>query len=167
MSYRNKTYVIFDGDDIHNYRLMLAWTQNAHIDFNFYDAHDTRQIRSNSEKESVKRGLRERFQTAKQAIVLVGEHTRYLYDYVRWEIEVAQELSFPIIVANLNGKRSYDSENCPPIMRDYYAVHVSFQPKIIKYALDNFPDSFYKNKNDSSKSKMRHYQESVYADLGL
>lgn len=38
MSYRNKTYVIFDGDDIHNYRSMRAWTQNAHIDFNFYDA---------------------------------------------------------------------------------------------------------------------------------
>lgn len=167
MSYRNKTYVIFDGDDIHNYRLMQAWTQNASIDFNFHDAHEVRAIRSFSEEEAVKRGLRERFQTAKQVILLVGEHTRYLYKYVRWEIDVAQELKLPIIIANLNGKRVYDSENCPPIMRSYYAVHVSFQPKIIKYALDNFPDEFYKKRNDPNEGKIRSYNENIYANLGL
>lgn len=167
MSYRNKTYIIFDGDDIHNYRLMQAWKQNENIDFNFHDAHDVRQIRSVSLEESVKRGLRERFQTATQAVLLVGEHTRYLYQYVRWEIDVAQELELPIIVANLNGKRSYNETLCPPIIRNYYAVHVSFQPAIIKYALDDFPSEFHRNKNNPAEGKIREYSTNIYASLGL
>ena len=28
MSYRNKTYVAFASEDIHNYRLMTAWRAN-------------------------------------------------------------------------------------------------------------------------------------------
>lgn len=167
MSYRNKTYIIFDGDDIHNYRLMKAWTQNANIDFNFHDAHDVREIRSGSEEESVKRGLRERFQTAKQTILLVGEHTKNLYKYVRWEIDVAQELQLPIIAANLNGKRICDYDLCPPIMIDYYAVHVSFQPKIIQHALDQFPDEFHRNKNNPNEGKIREYNSTIYVSLGL
>ena len=39
MSYRNKTYVIFDGNDIRYYRLMQAWKENDNIDFDFNDAH--------------------------------------------------------------------------------------------------------------------------------
>lgn len=167
MSYRNKTYVIFDGDDIISYRLMLAWRANQYIDFNFYDAHEVRDIRRYSGEESVKRGLRERFQTAKQAIVLVGEHTKYLYKYVRWEIDVAQELQFPVIVANLNQKRIHDTENCPPILRGYYAVHVSFQPKIIKHALDQFPDEFFRNKNNLNEDKIRIYGSDIYRSLDL
>ncbi len=165
MSYRNKTYVIFDGDDIHNYRLMQAWVQNANIDFNFHDAHDVRVIRSGSEEESVKRGLRERFQTAKQVIILVGEHTRHLYKYVRWEIDVAQELGLPMIVANLNGMRSCDHALCPPLIKNYYSVHVSFQPKIIQHALDQFPDEFYRNRNNTSEGKIREYSSSLYASI--
>lgn len=167
MSYKNKTYVIFDGDDINNYRLMQAWKSNDNIGFNFHDAHEVRGIRSGSSEEAVKRGLRERFSTAKQVIVLVGEHTRYLYKYVRWEIEMAQNLDLPIVVANLNGKRKHDGDNCPPILRNYYAVHVSFQPAIIQYALDNFPSEFHRNKNDNAVDKVRNYNASIYRGLDI
>lgn len=41
MSYRNKTYVIFDADnDIWAYRYMRGWIAEEHIEFNFHDAHD-------------------------------------------------------------------------------------------------------------------------------
>jgi hypothetical protein len=41
MSYRNKTYVAFDGDeDMRAYNIMRAWVESDHIDFNFYNAHD-------------------------------------------------------------------------------------------------------------------------------
>ena len=40
MSYKNKTYVAFDGDeDMPYYRIMTAWKENDHIDFDFYNAH--------------------------------------------------------------------------------------------------------------------------------
>ncbi len=46
MSYRNKTYIIFDADnDIKHYRLMTAWNKNSKIDFNFYDAHNLNNLR--------------------------------------------------------------------------------------------------------------------------
>lgn len=167
MPYRNKTYVVFDGDDIRAYNLMRAWRDNEHIDFNFYDAHDVRGIRSGSEEEAVKIGLRERFANAREVVSLIGERTKFQLRYVRWELEISQEQGLPIIVANLNGMRVHNPDLCPAIMRKYYAVHVSFQPKIIKYAIDNFPAEFYKNRNDDNEDKIRHYDQSVYASLGL
>ncbi len=45
MSYRDKTYVIFDGDkDMWTYAYMKGWKQRENIDFNFYDAHDIRPL---------------------------------------------------------------------------------------------------------------------------
>ena len=41
MSYKNKTYVAFDGDnDMKYYRLMTAWIEHDHIEFDFLNAHD-------------------------------------------------------------------------------------------------------------------------------
>jgi len=48
MSYKNKTYVAFDGDnDIKYYRTMQMWKENEHIEFDFYDAHDLNSAREN------------------------------------------------------------------------------------------------------------------------
>ena len=110
MAYRNKTYIAFDADsDIHYYRLMQAWKQNDNTNFNFANAHDHNDIRPWSSEESIKRALRERMLNTKVLIVLVGEKTRYQNTYVRWEIEQAQKMSLPVIVVNLDGKRSMDS----------------------------------------------------------
>jgi hypothetical protein len=39
MSYKNKTFSIFDRDkDIWAYTYMQNWKNSEHIDFNFYDA---------------------------------------------------------------------------------------------------------------------------------
>lgn len=167
MSYRNKTYVIFDGDeDISCYRLMLAWKSNENMDFNFYDAHDLNSSRDTSTEESIKSQLRERMSNAKQAIVLVGKKTKNLRKFVPWEIELARKKDIPVIVVNLNKKRVNDSDLCPAaIGNDVYTMHVSFNAKIIQYALDNFPAAYAKYKNE--KSGNYYYKESVYKELGL
>ena len=90
MSYRNKVFVSFDGDnDIHYYRLMRAWKQNDHTAFNFFDAHDINTARDTSTEETIKRRLSERLANAYVLVSLIGEHTRYLYKFVRWELEQA------------------------------------------------------------------------------
>jgi len=166
MAYRNKTYVIFDADnDMWAYRFMRGWKGNKHIDFNFHDAHDLNNLLGSSAEETIKRRLRERFSSAKQVIVLIGEHTKSLYRFVRWEVEVAQNLDLPIVAVNLNKKRSYDVNSCPPILRNCYVVHVSFNAKIIKYALDNFPSEYAKRSPEAGGN--RSYNESVYSKLGL
>lgn len=166
MSYRNKTYVIFDGDnDMWAYGYMKGWKENEHIDFNFLDAHDIKPLTDRASEETIRTRLRGRLSSTKQVIVLIGENTKTLYRFVRWEMEIALKLGLPIIAVNLNGKREYDPDRCPSILRDEYVVHVPFKMAIIQYALDYFPDEHAKRAADASGN--RYYGDDVCTKLGL
>jgi hypothetical protein len=167
MVYRNKTFVSFDGDsDIHYYRLMCAWKQSDYTPFNFYDAHELTQARDTSTEESIKRSLAVRLANAKVFILLIGERTRYLVKFVRWEIEQAIARDLPIIAVNLNGRRSLDPERCPPVLRDALVVHVSFNAAIMQHALEQWPDEHYRLQSNRT-SGARYYDDNVYSRLGL
>ena len=166
MAYRNKVYVSMDADnDIHYYRLMQAWTQSDRTSFNFYDAHDLNTILDRSEA-SIKAGLQERFRSTRVFVLLVGDHTRYLYKFVRWEIEQAIKRDLPVIAVNLNGHRQQDSDRCPPLIRDELAIHISFNTKVMEYALDHWPSS-HETKRKEGATGAFHYKGSVYQGLGL
>lgn len=167
MPYRNKTYVCFDGDsDIHYYYLMKAWKQNDGFSFNFFDAHDLNNARDTSLTYSIKRQLQERLQNSKILVVLIGEKTRYLYRFVRWEMEQALDLDIPVVGVNLNGHRQRDAARCPPVIRDQLAIHVSFNAAIIQHALDNWPDH-HRSYRHQRKIGSFHYNDAVYRKLGL
>jgi hypothetical protein len=167
MSYKNKTFVSFDGDtDMHYYRLMEAWKQNDNIPFNFYNAHDLNYARDTSMEASIKAQLIERLKNTKIFVLLVGENTRYLYKFVRWEIEQALSRNLPIIAVNLNGKRSMDTDKCPPLLRDELAVHISFNARIMQHALENWPNS-HETYKSQGKTGPYYYNEDVYKRLGL
>jgi hypothetical protein len=164
MSYRNKTYVIFDADDdLWAYAYMKGWKNNDRIDFDFYDAHDLNKLLDGSSEETVKRKLRERLANTKQAVLLIGAKTKNLYRYVRWELECCLDLGIPIVAVNLNDKRSLDSNRCPPIVQGEPVLHVSFKMKIIKYALDDFCENYSAHKNKVDL----YYPDAVYAKLGI
>lgn len=165
MSYRNKTYVIFDGDeDMWAYGFMKGWRKNQNVEFDFFDAHELNTITARSSEENTKRKLRERLANTKQAIVLIGEKTKNLYRFVRWEIEVCQELGIPIVAVNLNKERDYDSGFCPPILNNADAMHVSFNMKIIKLALDGFCANYHKYQGRNTNW---HYNDDIYKGFGL
>jgi len=167
MAYRNKTYLCFDADnDMHYYRLCLAWNQSDHSSFNFVNAHDLNRLLSTSSEQTIKRKLRERLNNTKVFVILVGEHTRYLYRFVRWEMEQALNLKLPVVVVNLNGKRSMDAERCPPILREEIAVHVSFNAAILEYALDNWP-SLHASAVRGGADGPHYYDTPIYQRLGL
>ncbi len=167
MAYRNKTYVCFDGDnDMWSYAYMKGWKQNDNSTFEFYDAHDINTALDSSSEETIKRRLRERLNNSKVLIVLIGEHTRNLYKFVRWEIESAISMGLPIIAVNLNGEKNMDSLRCPPILRDTLAIHIPYGAKIMQYALEKWPESHYDYKSQG-KTGAYHYKESVYNNLGL
>lgn len=164
MAYRNKVYVSFDADsDIRYYYMMKAWRQNDNVQFNFYDAHDINNNYDKSE-ESIKASLMERFRNSKVFVLLVGEHTKYLHKYVGWEIEQAIKRELPIIVVNLNGKRSMDEYRCPAKVRDEIAVHISFNASILQYALETWPSYI---KDHPSATGPYCYENTVYMSLGL
>ena len=165
MSYRNKTYVAFDGDnDIHYYRLMCAWKQNDATSFSFFDAHDLNYARDTSLEESIKSQLRERLDNSKIFVLLIGEKTRYLRKFVPWEIDQALQRGLPIICVNINGKRSQDENTCPPKLRDELAMHISFNARILQHALENWPARHNALKPTTGAY---YYKDVVYLKLGL
>ena len=169
MSYRNKTYVAFASEDIKKYWLMQAWKANEHIDFDFFDAHDLYEARDTSKPETIKRSLRERLKNAKQVVYLGSPDGRKKgsdgVSFLAHEIEVIIEFNIPVVVANLDGDRTIDRNLIPkPLLdKDYYTVSVSYQPKIIMYALDNYVDDFAKK----MKSGPHQYPAKAYSDLGI
>lgn len=167
MSYRNKTYVCFDGDsDIHYYWLMKAWKRNDGMTFNFFDAHDLNTGRDSSLTETIRRRLRERLVNSKVLVVLIGDNTRYLYRFVRWEMEQALHLGLPIVGVNLNGQRRQDRLTCPPVIRDELAIYVSFKAAIVQYALERWPTR-HKTLKSAGEAGPYYYPDSVYVQLGL
>lgn len=166
-TYTNKTYVAFDADnDIRYYRLMQAWKKNDNTSFDFYDAHDLNNLMSWASEQTIKDKLAERLRNTKLFILLVGDNTKFLYKFVRWEIEQAIKRDIPIIVVNLNGKRSMDNDLCPPIIKEELAVHVSYNQKIIEYAMNNWGNSHEQYRKEN-KTGAYFYKESVYSQLGL
>ncbi|MBL1420001.1 MAG: TIR domain-containing protein [Alphaproteobacteria bacterium] len=166
-TYANKTYVAFDADnDIRYYRLMEAWKKNDNTSFNFFDAHDLNNLMSYSSEETIKAKLAERLKNTKVFILLIGDSTKNLYKFVRWEIEQAIKRGIPIIAVNLNGKRSMDSNLCPPLLKDELAVHISYNQKIIEHAIENWEASGLSYKSEN-KSGAYYYKDDIYKRYNL
>jgi len=171
MSYRNKTYVAFASEDISQYRLMEAWRENQHIDFDFFDAHDLYISLDTSQPETIKRNLRERMKNAKQIVLLGSQHAKRKggdgTSFLAHEIKVLMEFELPVVVANLDGDRNIDQNYIPaPLLTaNYYTLSVSFQPKIIQFALDNYAAAFDSNKK--TKKGPHFYEAPIYSNLGI
>lgn len=167
MPYQNKTYVAFDADsDIHYYRLMQAWKQSDNHSFDFFDAHDINNLRATSSEVTIKAKLKERLNDTRVFVLLVGEKTKYLYQFVRWEIEQALKMELPIICVNLNGNRSKDTDRCPPILNNELTLHVSFNAKIIEKALSDW-ERLAPEHNKKNKKGDFSYSADIYRNLGL
>lgn len=169
MSYRNKTYVAFASEDIKQYWLMEAWRDNDNIDFQFYDAHDLYKSIDTSMPETIKRNLRERMKNAKQVVLLGSRDGKRKggngVSFLAHEVKVMMEFDLPVVVANLDGDRNIDESFIPAPLLDanYYMLSVSFQPKIIKFALDDYATQY----PVSGNSGPHYYGADIYSQLGL
>lgn len=173
MGYRNKTYVAFASEDIGMYRLMEAWRDNKNIDFDFHDAHDLCVALDTSQPETIRRRLRERLNSTKQVVVLVSDTTKpkagRSSSFLYYEVETIAKLGLPVVFANINASRQMQSAKLPTILASpYYTMSTSLQPKIIKYALDNYvPDYVLNASRADPKVGPHRYLPQVYDDLGL
>jgi hypothetical protein len=67
---------------------------------------------------------------------------------------------------NINKKRQLDDILCPPLIRHKLAIHISFNASIVKYALDDWPDS-HKHYRKNGKEGDFYYTPQVYKNLGI
>jgi hypothetical protein len=119
---------------------MRAWKASDYVDFNFYDAHDLNTARDSSQEISIKNQLSSRLLSAKLMIILIGESTKYLTKFVKWEMEQAIKLGIPLIAVNLNSMNQIDNLRCPPTIRNQLCLHIPFKQKAMEWALDNWFD---------------------------
>jgi hypothetical protein len=167
MAYRNKTYICFDADtDMWAYRYMIGWKNNDHIDFDFINAHDLNNLREGSNEETIKKKLRERLNNTKLFLVLVGEKTKNLFKFVKWEMEIALEMDIPIIAVYLNESKSRDYSVCPPIIRDELVLHIPYKQAAIRWAIDNWiaNRNYLRDKNESGPMVLT---DNLYKELGI
>lgn len=147
---------------------MLGWKSNDRIDFDFRDAHDLDNMSGRAQNEQyVKQNLRARMQQAKCVLVVVGDSTRYLYKYIRWEIELALSLGLPIVASYLNESRSMDRDLCPPLLRDKCVLHVPFKLAAIREALEIWPPEFQGLSAQDRSAGARVLTAQTYSKLGL
>ncbi|NKY27790.1 TIR domain-containing protein [Nocardia gamkensis] len=171
MSYRNKTYVAFASENISCYRMMEAWRDNDHIDFDFYDAHDLYMSLDTSKPETIKRNLRQRMKNAKQVVLLGSAQAKKKggdgVSFLAHEIDLIVEFELPVVVANIKDTRYRKVDRTiipdPLLDVDYYTMSVTFQPSIIMYALDHYAADF----GNHTESGPYNYKDSVYQSLGL
>ena len=153
-------YVVFDGDtDRWAYSYMNGWKANKNIDFDYQDAHDLDNMTARAQGEQyVKSRLRERMKRSSAVVVLVGEKTKNLYKYVRWELELAIDLGLPIIVANLNKLNGQDDDRCPAVIRNKASVvHIPYTLGALKYAMSNFPSFYFGLSYEGKSASARYY----------
>ena len=138
MAYKKKIYVSFDADDLIYYNMLKAWCESETQEL----THHTLNIADNDSprfNDTVSKTIREKIVPASCVIVLVSEHSVTLRPQMRIELEKAIDLDKPIIVVNLNGKRSIDNDLCPSVLKTKMALHLSFNAKIIQKAIDTWP----------------------------
>jgi hypothetical protein len=155
-------YVVFDGDnDKWAYGFMNGWKANKNIDFDYRDAHDLDTMTGKAQDEQyVKSKLKERMKQSTAVIVLIGEKTKNLYKYVRWELELALELGLPIIAANLNKTNGQDDNLCPAIIRNKASVvHIPYTLEALKHAISNFPSFYYGLSLEKKAASANYYYE--------
>jgi hypothetical protein len=148
---------------------MRAWRANAHIDFKFHDAHDLNTALDTSQPETIRRRLRERLTGTKQVVLLVGDRTRGVAArrsrFLYYEVETIRRLGLPVVVANLNGHRRAEPNRLPRILLPGYTISVSFQPRVIAYALDDWVGRY--PRGVLRKSGPHQYSARIYDRLGL
>lgn len=164
MAYRKKIYVAFDNDDIIYYNMLQAWCASDTQELLHHSMNIPTSVTSRI-AENALASLSEKVNTTTCVIVLISEHTMPLSHQVQSEIEKAVELGKPIIVANINGKRSIDNDLCPEVLKEVMAVHISFNAKIIQRAIDTWPT--YCDNHSENGSGAYFFNPEVYQKLGV
>lgn len=147
---------------------MRAWPQEQGIPFDFEDAYDLH-AKGDTNRDLIRRRLRERIGRSRQAIVLVGPRSRAVADnqrnYFFYELDVLTKLGMPIVVVNVNGVRRVDRARLPEPLARHYTINVAFEPRIVRHALDTFAAGYAASK--SSQTGPHVYEAHVYDELGI
>jgi hypothetical protein len=167
MGHRDRTFVSYAAEDASAWWEMRAWPQEPGIPFDFEDAYDLH-AKGDTNRDSIRRRLRQRIGRSRQGIVLVGPRSRAVAanprNYFFYELDVLTKLGLPIVVVNLNGVRRVDRTRVPEVLAGRYTINVAFEPRIVRHALDHFAAGYAAMQPTQSGPHV--YEPHVYDELG-
>lgn len=182
MAYRNGTYIAFHANDTPNptesdmkyYNTLRMWKVREDNDFNFINSHEkTGSVRDSSQKETLKRSLRERLNNSKNMLLIIGNTTNQDTDWVPFEIEYAVDVcKIPIIAAY----PAYTSILAPAQLSNWWppalatriyngtahVIHIPFKQNPITSAVSQFDFNNY-----PLSGGLGYYSREAYISWGL
>lgn len=184
MSYRNGTYVAFDGQgttdptasDLKYLGLLRGWDKNKGFEFHYIDSHlKTAAVRDSSKKVTLENRLMERMRNSKNMLLVLSNDTNYDRGMLNFEIEKAVDLyELPIIIAytNCSQIRRYDEykERWPKALKERItaesvdAIHIPFKEKSIMNTLSKY--SIHSTGNNILNGPYNTYTERFNSSLG-
>ena len=161
MAYRNGTYIAFHAEgstdptasDIRYYRMLKAWHENDNVDFRFVNSHEkVAAVRDSSQAATIKRSLRERLNSSKNMVLIVGQRTRFDTDFVPYEIAYAVDTCAIPIIATYPGRGAIHDASAlatlwPEALRSRIVskaasvIHIPFNRTVIDTAINQFSHS--------------------------
>lgn len=163
---RIKAYVAFDHTNARqHYDVMRLWDEEEESAIIFADSYGVKLNAEGFSEEECRALLVKAISDASVVLCLVDEHTCYPFKYLAMEIELAITLAKPIIVVNLNGSRVPDSACCPVALQKALALHVPFNQKIVKYAIEKWPTDFLRFKSGNARLTAYYYSDSFYGKM--
>ena len=158
MSYRNGTYIAFDGQGATNptqsdfkfLGLLRGWDKNKKFDFHYIDSHQkTAAVMDSSLRKTLDNRLMKRLRNSKNMLIILSGKTSYNRGKLNFEIEKAVDLyELPLIIAytDCDYVLNYDdySSRWPKALAERIddgsanAIHIPFKEKAIMEALSSF-----------------------------
>lgn len=103
--------------------------------------------------------------SASLVLIIVDSNSKYLGGMYDLGIEIAIKSDKPLVIVNMNHKRSLDIENCPMNLRDRFALHISCDPSIINFAIQVWPQYYEENKGNDFHSM--YLEDTIYRHFNL
>lgn len=184
MSYRNGTYVAFDGNDttdptksdMRYYGLLQSWNKSKNHILTFSDSHKkTYQVRDSSAIKTLQDRLLKRMSSSKNMLIIISEDTSWNRGMLNFEIEKAVDhYEIPLIVAYVGYQYILApkelSELWPKALYERInnsnakCIHIPFKEKAIMAAISQF--SIHSAGDNVLTSPLTTYSEQTYINWG-
>ena len=184
MTYRNGTYIAFDGQgttnptqsDMKYYGLLKGWNKSNNYDLHFSDSHEkTSQVRDSSKLKTLQDRLLERMRNSKNMVVIISDDTNWDRGLLNYEIEKAVDCyQIPLILAytgynaiwDVNGLENKWTKALEARINNDTAkcIHIPFKEKAIMAAISQF--SVNSTGDDVLTSAKTCYTKDTYKNWG-
>lgn len=160
MATKKKVFVCYDKiTDATYFDMLEAWLSED-VQFVTYDPQPER-VNTPKTIANFITAINERIKSVEAFVLLVSESTRNLEYNMMAELNVALANDIPIIAINVNGLRSMDDTNCPSLLKEKHVLHIAFDSKAFKTAIDVWPNYYRDHLNDENLGP-RYFKDTVY-----